>query len=119
MRSQSVISFLALAGLLAPLSAHSAPKVTTAGDGSAASRVVRFGDLNLDSDAGVRVLYSRIRSAAQEVCEPAIFNTSNTDLRQRRCAQHAIRQAVLDVGSPQLTSFHVSKTSPVATAQLR
>jgi UrcA family protein len=118
MRSQSVILCLALAGLLGPLTAHSAPAVTTVG-ADTASRVVRFGDLNLDSRAGVTVLYSRIKSAAEVVCEPAIFSTSNTYLRQRRCEQRAIEQAVLDVGSPRLTSFHMSKTNPVATAQVR
>jgi len=118
MRSQSVILCIAVAGLTGPLSAYSAPAVTTVG-ADIASRTVRFGDLNLDSRAGVAVLYSRIKSAAGQVCEPVMFSTSNTYLRQRHCEEQAIERAVLDVGSPQLTSFHMSKTNTFATAQVR
>ena len=118
MRSQSVILCLALAGLLGPLTAHSAPTVTTVG-ADTASRIVRFGDLNLESHAGVVVLYSRIKSAAEEVCGPARFSTSDTFQRQRRCEEQAIEKAVLDVRSPQLMSFHMSKTHTLATAQVR
>jgi len=118
MRSQSVILSLALGGLLGPLSAHSASTVTKV-DADIASRIVRFGDLNLDNRASVAVLYSRIKSAAGQVCEPAMFSISSTALRQRRCEERAIERAVLDVGSPQLTSFHMSKTNTVATVQVR
>ena len=118
MRSQSVILCLTLVGLLGPLTAHSAPTVATVGAATAA-RTVRFGDLNLESHDGVAVLYSRIKSAARVVCEPAIFSTSSTYLRQRRCEKRAIGQALLDVGSAQLTSLHLSKINPVATARVR
>ena len=118
MRSQSVILCLALAGSLGPLAAHSAPTVTTAG-ADIASRIVRFGDLNLQNRAGAVVLYSRIKSAAEEVCKPAFFRTSDTFLRLQRCEERAIERAVLDVGSAQLTTFPVSKTNAVTTAQVR
>lgn len=118
MRYQSVILCLASAGLLGPLSAQSAPTLTKV-DAHFASRIVRFGDLDLDSRAGAAVLYSRIKSAARQVCEPAMYSTSNTYLRQRHCEDRAIERAVLDVGSPLLTSFHMSKANTVATAQVR
>ena len=118
MRSQSVIRCLALAGFLGPLAAQSAPTVTTV-DANIASRIVRFGDLNLENHAGVVVLYSRIKSAAEEVCKPAFFRTSDIYLRLQRCEARAIERAVLDVGSPQLTTFHMSKTHTVAIAQVR
>jgi UrcA family protein len=118
MRSPSVILCLASAGLLGPLTAQSAPTVTTVG-ADVATRVVRFGDLNLENHAGVVVLYSRIKFAAEEVCRPVVFRTSDTSLRLQRCTEGAIERAVRDVGSPQLTSFHMSKTHTVTTAQVR
>lgn len=115
MCSRFVIPCLALTALLGPLTAVAA---ATAGD--APSRIVSFGDLNLDSHEGVSRLYSRIKSAAKEVCEPVVeVSVTGAHLRQRRCEEHAIEQAIEDVSSSQLTTFHMSQSSGVAPALLR
>jgi UrcA family protein len=118
MYSRLVIPCLALGALLGPLTARGAPTVTTRG-AEAASRIVRFGDLNLDSHSGIETLYTRIKSAAKEVCEPLMFSSSHTYLRLRRCQERAVGQAVADVQSSQLTTFHMSMTDPMAAARAR
>jgi UrcA family protein len=107
MRFHSVISCLALAGLLSPLTAASAAPVTLDGY-EVASRVVNFSDLNLNSGTDVATLYSRIKSAADEVCEPVNHQPVDFPKRMRLCKQHAIDQAVADAKSSQLQTFHLS-----------
>ncbi|HEX4387657.1 MAG TPA: UrcA family protein [Steroidobacteraceae bacterium] len=76
-----------------------------------AQRVVKFDDLNLATSSGVARLYSRIRSAAREVCEPvAVWNVAVLLARQE-CMQRAIEQAVDDVNDPMLKSYHDSRTT--------
>jgi len=110
-----VVSGLALASLLAPLTAGA-----YANAGDVPSRTVSYGDLNLDSHEGVARLYMRIKSAAREVCEQVVdVSVTGAHLRRRHCQQHAIEQAVEDVRSSQLTTFHMSLTNGVAPALLR
>ena len=109
------VSGVALATLLAPLTAGAAAK-----SGDLPSRTVSFGDLNLESHEGVSRLYMRIKSAAKEVCEPlADVSVTAGYLRRRHCEKHAIEQAVEDVGSSQLTTFHNRQANQDAPALLR
>ena len=109
MRSQIVASCLIVAGLSGPLTARALTVSAPQNDG-VPSRVVRFADLNLQSREGIRALYSRIRTAAQEVCGPVYFRVAESNMRQRRCQERAIDQAVAAVGSQSLTAFHVVLT---------
>jgi len=98
----------ALAGILvSPLSA------VASSDGKADDppiRVVQFGDLDLSQDAGIAALYSRIHSAAREVCEP-LDVWSLRLLRQRfDCRDAAIGRAVADVNSAALTTYYLTKS---------
>lgn len=72
-------------------------------------RTVNFADLDVSRSAGAAVLYSRIRSAARDVCEPAIARESMS--RTIRCMDAAIARAVADVNAPALTSYHLAKTN--------
>jgi len=103
----------ALAGLLAnPLSALAATL-----DAPLPSRVVDFGDLDLNHGSGVATLYLRIRSAATEVCDPLDVMLVKL-LRERfDCRQDAIARAVADVNSPALTAYYLSKTKAIANNQ--
>jgi UrcA family protein len=91
--------FLALAGL-AGLAAS--PAKTFAGALSfdeAPARVVNFRDLDLSQKSGVVTLYSRIRSAAREVCEP-LDEVSIKLLREKfDCRHEAVARAVAEVNS--------------------
>ena len=82
-----------------------------------ASRVVRYGDLDLSRDVAVATLYSRINSAAREVCEPV--DPVLTKLQRVRfdCRQLAVARAVSDVNSPALTSYYLAKTKAIVDDQ--
>lgn len=110
MRSHFVVGCLTVAGLAGPLIAAAVP--TNSPDRDAVpSRVVRFADLNLESREGVRRLYSRIKSAAQEVCVPVYFRITDSYVSQRQCQEHAIDAAVAAVRSESLTALHAAADS--------
>ena len=106
--------FMALAGLAA------SPANTFAASLSLdppATRVVNFRDLDLSQKSGVVTLYSRIRSAAREVCEP-LDEVSIKLLRQRfDCRQDAVARAVADVNSPALTNYYLVKSKSFVSNQ--
>jgi UrcA family protein len=107
MRSQFVVGCLTVAGLLGPLTAGAVTTLSPDSD-EVPRRIVRFADLNLESKEGVRRLYSRIRSAAQEVCVPVYFRITQSSLSQRHCEEHAIDAAVTAVRSESLTALHLA-----------
>ena len=76
------------------------------------SQVVRFGDLNLASDAGAQTLYGRINLAARRVCAGANDDRfGNRDYRA--CMKKAVDDAVAQVDRPTLYAVHQSgKTQP-------
>lgn len=86
--------------------------VTAQPDDDPPSRRVYFGDLDLNRDTGVETLYSRISSAAREVCktydgwEPKLFTHSY------ECRHQALARAVSDVNSATLTNYYLVKTKP-------
>ncbi|HEV7356939.1 MAG TPA: UrcA family protein [Steroidobacteraceae bacterium] len=98
-----------LAGLLAgPVSSLAA---STGRLDDLPSRKVKYGDLDLNRDAGVAALYSRIKTAAREVCQPMDIFFLNLVRQQYSCSQGAIARAVADVNAPLLTSYFLEKAS--------
>jgi UrcA family protein len=75
------------------------------------SRKVKYGDLDLNRDAGVAALFSRIKTAAREVCQPIDVLFLNLVRQQYSCSQDAIARAVADVNAPLLTSYFLEKTN--------
>jgi UrcA family protein len=73
------------------------------------SVTVKFGDLNLQSEAGVRALYSRIRTATRAVCSPEPTGDPLAMLEFKACRSKALSDAVARVGSPALAALHRSK----------
>jgi len=115
MRPLFVISSLAFAGVISPFATASATTVATASY-EVATRVVNFSDLNLNSREDVATLYSRIKSAAKEVCEPADPRSHDTSARLRHCKERAIDEAVADAKSSQLLTFHMATTNQIGSA---
>jgi UrcA family protein len=115
MRAQIVVCCLIVAGLSGPLTARTLA-ISAPQNDEMRSRVVRFADLNLQTPRGVRTLYSRIRHAAQEVCEPVYFKLAESNMGQRRCQERAVDQAVAAVRSESLTAFHVLLTDQMEHA---
>jgi UrcA family protein len=73
------------------------------------TRTVKYSDLDLNSRRDVATLYSRIKVAANQVCEPADSRSVDTFARLRHCKEQAIGQAVTAVRSTQLMSFHMAQ----------
>ena len=80
--------------------------VSNAQAGDARSETVKFGDLNLDSQAGVEALYGRIHAAARRVCEQPAGEQSAL----RGCMAKAERQAIGKLNNSSLTAFYHKKT---------
>ena len=73
--------------------------------------VVRYGDLNLATDAGARKLYHRLSVAAQEVCPtPDTRQLALVDYN-RTCRANAIARAVHQINSPQLAALHADRSN--------
>jgi len=78
----------------------------SAADPSSASITVKYADLDLASPSGARVLYERIRAAAQSACNYFWFKT---DADEARCLQNTIAKAVTKVNQPPLTAVYNAK----------
>jgi UrcA family protein len=98
------LSFLALATTLAL--SFAATTTFARDDIITKSEVVRFGDLNLSSDEGIRALYKRLRNAARKVCSQANDSVHLEQRSLRACQDKAIADAVDKVNRPALTAMH-------------
>lgn len=96
-----------VSGLLA---AAAAGLVLTRGGAAAEdgtrSVAVRYGDLDLGREAGVRVLYGRLQAAAESVCG----RDELRDLRRHQswleCRDAALARAVDALGNARLAALH-------------
>ena len=88
----AIYGFLAL-GLCAGASAEP----------SAATRTVKFADVNLSNPSGAHVLYRRILAAAEVVCSYYFFAT---DTDKARCVRDATADAVIKINQPALSAVY-------------
>ena len=72
----------------------------------AQSVVVKYGDLNLNTGAGVKALHVRLRKAARKVCSPFDGRDLSQNLSYGSCVADAVTRAVADVNNPNLTRLH-------------
>jgi UrcA family protein len=95
----------AVAGLVlaAGSAAAAGPQVRTA--------AVRYGDLNLASDAGVRTLYTRLRAAAGNVCGPRDNRYMPLQLAWEKCRDEALATAIAEFGNTRLAALHRSSSA--------
>jgi len=70
----------------------------------AATKTIKFADLNLQTPEGAQTLYNRIRMAADRVCEE---NDHDPVMREAkpRCVDSAIDNAVRKINAPYLTAL--------------
>ena len=61
------------------------------------TRAVAYGDLNLDSQAGAKVFYGRVKNAARDVCAPLADRDLGRAAQYESCDDHAVTTAVADV----------------------
>jgi UrcA family protein len=76
-----------------------------AADQDPPTKTVRFDDLNLSSSAGAKALYTRIRLAAQEVCNLSTGGDPGMRSAARACINKAVDDAVLRIHAPNLTTM--------------
>jgi UrcA family protein len=104
-QSISVLSILAT-GFLALGCAAMGGRVQAAEAPQYNTTTVAFGDLNLDSEQGVKVLYARLRNGAEDVCS----SFEGRDLFFKRlwqtCFDRAVASAVVQVNRTSLTTLH-------------
>jgi len=94
---------------LLPLAAIALSGIVTAAPRGNSSVVVRYADLNLNSQAGIASLHKRIRNAAESVCSE--LETRILGLRNAydQCVDEAVDSGVAKIGNPALTQFHALK----------
>lgn len=93
----------AIIGAICAGTAGAAPVVA-----DAPSVTVRYGDLDLSSDAGTRALYRRLAAAAKQVCPDRPVRELSTRQFVETCRRQAINDAVRQIPSPQLAAFVAS-----------
>jgi UrcA family protein len=103
MKSMKILMALAALSVTGITAAHAAARDTN-------SVVVRYGDLNLDSQAGINTLHKRIRNAAESVCGP--LETKVLGLREAydSCVKQAIEDGVAAVNNTSLSQFNATRT---------
>lgn len=71
------------------------------------TKTVAYGDLNLESEQGAKVLYARLRRAAQDVCVPL---EESRDLGRKviwqKCVDNALAAAVKQINVPRVNALY-------------
>ena len=80
------------------------------------SVVVQYGDLNLNTQAGILKLHARLRGAAQNVCSPLNSRVLGLLEQYESCVNAALAQSVADVGNESLSKFHRYGVKPAVLA---
>jgi UrcA family protein len=71
---------------------------------------VRFGDLNLATQAGLQALYLRIQNAARDVCGPSqVAGTRIASGAWKDCVSASIHDAILQINQPSLTAYYAAQ----------
>jgi UrcA family protein len=100
---------------LAVLGSVTGPRLATAQEQVGVT--VRYGDLNLTTDAGAKVMLNRIRMAAREACgwTPPTYDLAAQPIF-RRCVGEATNRAVAMLDSPLVTAMNNSEVTPARVA---
>jgi UrcA family protein len=67
---------------------------------------VSYAGLDLNTDAGARVLFRRLKSASEQVCEPLEGQRLDQHQLWRKCVDRALADAVRQVNRPQVTVLY-------------
>jgi UrcA family protein len=106
-QSKTIASLLA-ASLVALTLGTAAAHAAEAGD--PLTKTIAYGDLNLETADGARVLYARVRDAAHAVCSPFEGREPARQIRWQACYDHAMASAVAQIDKPRVTALHSEKT---------
>jgi len=107
--SMILVTFVVLAGAAASSSVVAQPY------GQVLAKKVYYGDLNLETEAGAKVLYARLRYAAQDVC--SLYQSD--ELARKRvwqtCVENSLSDAVGRINKPLVTALHNKSASRAST----
>lgn len=81
--------------------------------------VVRYGDLNLNSQAGIARLHKRISNAAESVCDQLETRILGLQAAYQQCVDQAVANGVAAVDNANLSQFHASKGKVAIVASNR
>jgi UrcA family protein len=76
-----------------------------ASDQDVPAKTVRYPDLDIQTRAGAKILYSRIRAAARDVCNLSVPGDPILQSAVHTCMDTAIDRAVRKVNAPYLTTL--------------
>jgi UrcA family protein len=102
-----IVNMAVLVGTLVAGSLGIAQAVTPADD--VPRVVVPYGDLDISTTDGAKVLYKRIASAATQVCPFADSVTPGQVAKFRACREAAIERAVEAVNNTQLAALRAER----------
>jgi len=69
--------------------------------------IVAYGDLNIDSEQGVKALYVRLRNGADDVCASLEGRDLAFKKLWQNCFDSAVASAVAQINRPGLTILHI------------
>jgi UrcA family protein len=101
---------------LLPVAALAFSGLATAGARDLNTVTVKFGDLNLNSQAGIASLHKRIRNAAESVCSQLETRILGLRGAYDQCIDQAVAEGVAAVGNANLTHFHTVKGKNLVVA---
>jgi UrcA family protein len=115
-QSHSIISVIAASLITLSWAACSA-QARAAGETVVGVEKVSYGDLNLATEAGAKVLYRRLRRAADQVCTSSGRGSLDAGIKAawRACYDKAMNSAVASVNKPMVTALH-NRLSGISTA---
>ena len=100
---------IAIAALSLAASAFGPTAAIAADSDKVPSRKVQYSDLNLNHEAGAKVLYLRIKHAAESTCTQLNGRQLIERMSQTACEKDAIERAVKQVDAPMLTQYYLTR----------
>jgi UrcA family protein len=94
---------------LLPVAALALSGFATAGTTELHSVVVKYGDLNLNSQLGIARLHKRISNAAESVCNQLETRLLGLRAAYEECVADALDDGVAAVDNPGLSQFHAAR----------
>jgi len=73
---------------------------------------INYSDLNVSTEAGAKVLLSRIRNAADHLCGYYPENDLGRRADHMACVRETVNEAVTEVDNPVLTALNGSEQTP-------
>jgi len=74
--------------------------------------VISFADLNVDTEAGAKVLYARLEKAAQAVCSSLESHDLPVRAKWLRCYDAALSSAIAQVNKIAVTQLYKAAVGP-------